>query len=248
MPFKLLSRVKLKRSDQERAGAGDPEEDSPEMRAASVAAFPDCKSMVTQSSCGGSREYSFCTARSRLARSRLLARANVQIDELDEGSVGLGLALAFWSPRMSRLRSEIKSALSDDVRRMLPVVGAGFLKLEFFSSSAAATAFSCAATPRAARLKDSELRKSGPRALLRSSSREITGPTAAASESAIKAKNLHQHLRIIQNSLLLATTKCFQDWVSLSKPFCAAFESVIHLNKTTLNLRFCSIISEKSFP
>ena len=73
---------------------------------------------------------------------------------------------------MRRLRKEIRSALRDDDRRMLADAKGGFLKLESLSDAAT---LSFASTPRAARLKDSEFRKSVPRALLCSSSREIIG-------------------------------------------------------------------------
>lgn len=189
MPFKLLRLDKVNRSDHERSGARPCEESFFSELGCASNALPVSKSMVTHSSRVGSLAYSW-TWTSRFRDSKLLARENHRDDAVTGASVGLALC----SPPIRRFRSEIKSAPIDDDRRILPDAGVsgGFLRLGVFSIVTAA-AFSCAATPRAARLNDSEFRKSVPRALLRSFSLAIMSPDCDAApvearESAIEAK------------------------------------------------------------
>jgi hypothetical protein len=154
-------------------------EDSPLLVLAAAAACgcPVSKSMVDQFSRG-------C---SRLPKSRLRGRANHEVDgggTLERARFKLYEGLEeLWSPPVRRFRSAIRSVPREDDRRT-PVVAGGLLRTPgavggLDPGAPIDAAFSNAVVPRTARLNDCEFRDNAPRALLRSSSREILAPGAA---------------------------------------------------------------------
>lgn len=186
--------AKLNLSDHERSGAAldaiGALGDSPLLELGPAAAvFPVSKSIVTHSSSERSLVSPPKRVDSPIPKFMLLARLNHESDGASDFGTALRVAFNLYeagvsrvlSPPVRRFRKAIKSVPKDDDRLMPAFVGgatSGFRKLAFLEEgfTGKAAPFSYASTPRAARLKEREFRDRVPRALFRSSSRDVRAP------------------------------------------------------------------------